>query len=84
MNIIAQIGNLCATLFTLWLIFEEAPTASEAWPVVPFLLLAILNIFELRKKPQTGFFKGSIVGLYLQRKALEEKAKIARLTENKN
>ena len=82
MRMIAYIMRMIAYIFNLFLIGLGISFIIDVWgdfdliylPVIFFIACPIVNIILILRPTQTGW-----LGLYLQRKALEEKKKIEAL-----
>jgi hypothetical protein len=80
MRIIALIGNALVILGMAYLVKTEGiSNAGEAWIVLAIVLLPLLNIYVILNS--TG---NDLISLWFRRKALEEKKKIEKLSDNKS
>jgi len=80
MRIIALIGNALVLLGIAYLVTTEGmPNADEAWIVLAIVLLPLLNIYVIRSSTGNDW-----ISLWFRRKALEEKKKIEKLSDNKS
>ena len=79
MKILAVIGNIFLLLSIFGIASEEGVTGSEWWGVSLIAAIPVLNLYLIRSVSGRDW-----ISLWLQRKALEEKKKIEKLSDNKS
>jgi len=81
MRIIALIGNALVLLGIAYLLVTTSamPNAGEALIVLAIVLQSLLNIYVIRSGTSNDW-----ISLWFRRKALEEKKKIEKLSDNKS
>ncbi|HEX2752404.1 MAG TPA: hypothetical protein VHP34_04745 [Alphaproteobacteria bacterium] len=78
---IAKITNALVLAFLAYILFDEGfPSNGEGWVLlIAFFTAPLINLVALSAKMEPHKNKAGLLKLYIQRKGLEEKKRIAEL-----